>query len=134
MASSFDLKTRTERLNEGEKYRIENINGVKFLWIRTFPYKTNDYKRFINMISFAINSYKLLKKFERPDVIIASSVHPFTCIAGYYLARNFNARYIAEIRDLWPETLIDMGAMKKTVFLQRCFMQLKSLFMIEQKR
>jgi len=121
IASSFDLKTRTERLNEGEKYRIENINGVKFLWIRTFPYKTNDYKRFINMISFAINSYKLLKKFERPDVIIASSVHPFTCIAGYYLARKFNARYIAEIRDLWPETLIDMGAMRKNSLPAKVF-------------
>ncbi|KRQ87432.1 putative glycosyl transferase [Caloramator mitchellensis] len=120
-ASSFDLKTRTERLNEGERYRIEEINGVKFFWIRTYPYKTNDYKRFLNMISFAVNSYRILSRLERPDVILASSVHPFTCISGYYLAKKFGARYIAEIRDLWPETLIDMGAMRKDSISAKVF-------------
>lgn len=121
VASSFDIKLRKEKLKANEKYRIEILNGVKFVWIKTYPYNTNNYKRFINMISFSINSYRICRKMEKPDVIIASSVHPFTCISGYYLAKKKKARYIAEIRDLWPQTLIDMGALKEHSLVTKVF-------------
>lgn len=121
VASSFDIKLREEKLEPNEKYRIELINGVKFVWIKTYPYRTNNYKRFINMISFALNSYKVCRKMEKPDVIVASSVHPFTCISGYYLAKKKKARYVAEIRDLWPQTLIDMGALKEHSIVTKVF-------------
>jgi glycosyltransferase involved in cell wall biosynthesis len=121
VASSFEIKTRKEKLEINEKYRIEVLNGVKFIWIKTYPYKTNNYKRFFNMISFALNSYKVCRKMEKPDVIIASSVHPFTCISGYFLAKKKKARYIAEIRDLWPQTLIDMGALKERSIVTKVF-------------
>jgi glycosyltransferase involved in cell wall biosynthesis len=112
IASSFDGKTRREKLCKSEKFRIENIEGVKFIWIKTSPYKKNDFRRFINMISFAINSYKVCRKLEKPNTIIASSVHPFTWLSGYFLSRKDKAKFIAEVRDLWPQVLIDMGAIK----------------------
>lgn len=112
-ASSFDHKLRKEKLNDGEKYRKEIINGVKFVWIKTVPYQKNDFNRIRNMISFAKNLKKVCKHMEAPDTIIASSVHPLTCIAGYSISKKKNAKYIAEIRDLWPQTLIDMGAISE---------------------
>jgi glycosyltransferase involved in cell wall biosynthesis len=38
-------------------------------------------------------------------------VHPFAALAGWLLARRHGARFIYEIGDLWPQTLIDLGAM-----------------------
>ncbi|MEZ0537914.1 glycosyltransferase family 4 protein [Caldicellulosiruptoraceae bacterium PP1] len=112
-ASSFDHKTREETLEKGLKYKEEKISNVKFVWIKTTPYKKNDLKRVLNIISFSKNLYFVAKKFENPDTIIASSFHPLTCIVGYLLAKKKNARYIAEIRDIWPQSAIDMGAISE---------------------
>ena len=52
-ATSYHHHLRREiRLKSGEKWKIEDINGVKFVWIRTFPYKDNDWRRVVNMVSY----------------------------------------------------------------------------------
>lgn len=50
-----------------------------------------------------------LKLKESPDVILASSPHPFAGLAGCILAKLKRARFIFEVRDLWPETFIGIG-------------------------
>jgi glycosyltransferase involved in cell wall biosynthesis len=54
----------------------------------------------------------IAKNVNKPDVIIGSSVHPFAVIAAWWLARRYKARFIFEVRDLWPQTPVDMGIMK----------------------
>ena len=44
-----------------------------------------------------------------PDVVIGSTVHPFAAWAALRLARRKGVPFIFEIRDVWPETLIDFG-------------------------
>lgn len=112
-ASSFDHKQRVEMLEKGKKFKIEEYEKVKFVWIKTFPYKKNDIKRLFNIFSYAKNLYFIAKKFERPDVILASSFHPLAWIVGYLLSKKFKCRFIAEVRDLWPQSGIDLGALKE---------------------
>lgn len=45
----------------------------------------------------------------RPDVVIASSPHPFCAVASARLARAFGARFVFEIRDIWPLSLTELG-------------------------
>lgn len=87
----------------------EVVDGVKYVWLKTYRYERNNWRRILNMISYALRAYKVGKREPAPDVIIASSVHPLTWISGYKLAKKHCSRFIIEIRDLWPETLIDMG-------------------------
>ncbi|NLT21359.1 MAG: glycosyltransferase family 4 protein [Syntrophomonadaceae bacterium] len=101
------------------------INGVEYIWLKTYPYDRNNWRRFLNMISFAIRVYKVGKTEPAPDVIIASSVHPLTWISGYKLARKHRSRFIVEVRDLWPETLINMGAIKKNSIPARLMRKLE---------
>lgn len=49
---------------------------------------------------------------ERPDVVIASSPDFFHVISGWLLARRYGARFVFEVRDLWPEIFRDMGVVK----------------------
>lgn len=93
------------------------INRVKYIWIKTFPYKANNWRRVVSMISFAARSYKVGKGEPAPEVIIASSVHPLTWISGYKLAVKHRCRFVVEVRDLWPETLISMGVIKRNSLL-----------------
>jgi len=132
-ASSFDHKQRVEMLEKSAKFKIEDYNGVKFVWIRTTPYKKNDLKRVINILSFAKNLYFIAKKFERPDNIIASSFHPLTWVVGYRLAKEKKSEFIAEVRDLWPQSGIDLGAFKEGSLIVRLLRRLEKFIYTKAK-
>ncbi len=111
-ASSFSHRTRKEERLEGKQnYRRENINGVEFVWIRTSPYYGgNDWRRVLNMLSYSFRVIPFgLRLKEKPDVILASSPHPFAGLVGWFLAKLKKARFILEIRDLWPQTFVEIG-------------------------
>lgn len=111
-ASSFNHQTlKEEHLNDSPKSYIEkDYNGVKFIWIKSTPYHKNDWRRVLNMLTYTIRAYRIaVKKFEKPDVVIGSLVHPLAAYLGYLISIKKNAIFYFEERDLWPQTLIDMG-------------------------
>ncbi len=117
-ATSFHHHRHQEmRLKKGEKWKVEIINGVRFVWIRTPPYTKNDWHRVWNHMVFTYRIWMVGKKIptltsdiKKPDVIIGSSPHLLTPLAAYQSARFFHIPFVFEVRDLWPQTLIDMGA------------------------
>lgn len=113
-AASTIHNTDKNLIIDSRKYICEEANGIPFIFIKACDYVGNGKKRIKNMLDYAIGVMHISKKFdsEKPDVIYASSVHPLTWIAGYRLAKRYNAKFIAETRDLWPETLVAMGQIK----------------------
>jgi glycosyltransferase involved in cell wall biosynthesis len=85
-------------------------SDVRFVWIRTLRYKKNNWRRAANMLSFALNLVFVGAMRRRPDVIIGSSPHLFAALSAYLLAKLKGSRFYLEVRDLWPQVLIDMGA------------------------
>jgi glycosyltransferase involved in cell wall biosynthesis len=113
-ASSFSHFTRQEeRLSRTELRRAENIDGVHFVWVRTIPYKRNNYRRILNMLSYAMVVPLAQRRLSRPDVIIGSSVHLGAAAAACLISRARRVPFVFEVRDLWPQTLIDMGALRE---------------------
>jgi len=111
-SSSFDHTTRRDdRLQGKQNYQKQNINGVEFIWIKTSPYYGgNDWRRVINMLSYTLRVIPLgVRCKERPDVVLASSPHPFAGLAGYILAKVKRAQFVFEVCDLWPETFVEVG-------------------------
>ncbi len=49
-------------------------------------------------------------RLPRPDVIIATSPQLLCAAAGWLLSRRFGAPLVMEVRDLWPESLVAVGA------------------------
>jgi len=112
VASSFSHRTRTEdHLSRGERWKKEIIDGVPFVWVRTPPYTGNGLDRIWNMLCFASRIMAWSKEFqlEHPDVVVGSSPHLFAAFASQRLARRYDVPFVLEIRDLWPETLIELG-------------------------
>ncbi|KAB2903196.1 MAG: glycosyltransferase family 4 protein [Anaerolineae bacterium] len=98
-------ETRTYHFNF---YRSERIQGVRFTWLRTFPYQKNDWRRVVNMLTYCLGAG--LASFRgKPDVIIGVTVHPFAAFLAYLVSLLKHARFYFEITDLWPETLIEFG-------------------------
>lgn len=46
---------------------------------------------------------------ERPEVVVGSSPHLFAAVAAGQAARQMGSKFVAEVRDIWPESLVDLG-------------------------
>ncbi len=112
-AAGFSHGTgREERLAAGRLFRSEWFDGVRFIWLRTIPYRGNTLRRRINMLSFLLVFLVVQTRSRAPATIIGSTVHPFAAFGAWIAARLRGSRFIFEIRDLWPQTLVDLGAMR----------------------
>ncbi len=133
LASSFHhIQRRETKLTGKQSWRVEEIDGVRFVWLRTFPYQGNDWRRAFNMISYTARSYwtgrrlpKVSGTIPEPDVIIGSSVHLLAVVSADLLARHFDSSFVMEVRDLWPQTLVDMGKLSEHSLVTRLLRSLE---------
>lgn len=113
--SSKIHNTSINVINDSRLLIEKEYGQVPFVFIRTRDYFGNGMDRIKGMIEYAFRLVRVVRKsnFEEPDVIYASSAHPLTWLSGYILAKRYNAKFVAETRDLWPETLVAMGRVKR---------------------
>jgi len=120
VASSFHYSKYKEMKDYKDKdYLCEKIDGINFIWIKTPPYLGNGISRVNNMIFYTFKVLKYIPKLNlsKPDIIVGSSVHLFAVWAAYKLSCIYNTTFVMEVRDLWPQTLIDMGISKWHPFI-----------------
>ena len=94
-------------------YQEENIDGIKV--IRVWSYITSNsgfIKRVLDYVSFALMAF-LVGLFKKYDVIIATSPQFFTTWSAWALSKIKRKPWIFELRDLWPESIKTVGAMKQ---------------------
>lgn len=100
-----------------EKFHAITDNKIPFVFVKTPHYKDNGKSRIINMITFYKNLFPVAKDYAKingkPDIILASSVHPLTLVAGIKIAKKFNIPCICEVRDLWPESIFAYNKAKE---------------------
>jgi len=128
IAASTQLNTDRQRLKPGELCREERFDGVPFLFVRTPKHQGNGLGRIMNMAAFSLRLLRpaVRKHLPRPNVVIGSTVHPFAAWAASRVARSLRIPFIFEVRDLWPETLIDLGRMRRNSMQAKFFYALEA--------
>jgi glycosyltransferase involved in cell wall biosynthesis len=58
------------------------------------------------------------------DAIVVSSPPLFLGLTGVVLARRFEARLVFEVRDLWPETAVDVGVFRSGSMMEKSWSQM----------
>jgi glycosyltransferase involved in cell wall biosynthesis len=94
-------------------FQKEDVDGVKV--IRVWSYITSNSgftKRVFDYLSYAVMAF-FVGLFQKHDVIVATSPQFFTTWAGWALSKVKRKPWIFELRDLWPETIKTVGAMKQ---------------------
>ncbi len=117
-----------ENIDTGSNiYTSDMTNGIPFVFVKTPQYIGNGQQRIINMFSFYKNLFSVSKEYAeqygKPDVILASSVHPLTLVAGIKVARKLGVPCICEVRDLWPESIVAYGALKRSSLIAKVLYQ-----------
>ena len=104
-------------INTGESKYVKQYDGnIPYVFVKTVPSIGNGIDRVKNILLFFFNLFPATKAYVKqngkPDVIIASSVHPLTMVAGLLIAKRIKVPCICEIRDLWPEAIFSFGKSK----------------------
>lgn len=95
----------------------EEIDGIKV--IRVWSYITANegfLKRVLDYTSYAFMAF-WVGLFIKTDLIIATSPQFFTAVSGSVLAFFKRKKWVMEVRDLWPESIVAVGAMRKNSFI-----------------
>ncbi len=98
----------------------ERLDGIEV--IRVWSYITANegfLKRTLDYASFMTTAVPASLRVERPDIVIATSPQFFTACAGYLVSRLRRIPYIFELRDLWPESIRAVGAMRGSFLLDQ---------------
>jgi len=75
----------------------------------------NGWQRMLKFYQFASLAARIGKKLPRPDVVVATHTPLPIGLAGLALSRHFGVPFVFEVRDLWPEALVNVGALNNPV-------------------
>jgi glycosyltransferase involved in cell wall biosynthesis len=113
VAASFDHFARAQRPRPRGAGPIwsEEIDGLHFRWVSTPGYARNNHRRVANILVFFLRLLRLpqFPAAARPDLVIGSSFHPLAAFIAWLWARRLRVPFVFEVRDLWPQTGIDLG-------------------------
>ncbi len=104
-------------LFEGYENRLvqeEDVDGIRV--IRTWMFLSANegfLRRISNYVLFAVTASLLSFKAERPDVVVATSPQFFCGLAGVLVSRLRGAPFVLEVRDLWPESIAQLGQLRR---------------------
>jgi glycosyltransferase involved in cell wall biosynthesis len=108
-------------LYEGYKnklYRTEDIQGMKVLRVWTFIAANKGFlRRTLNYLSYMVSSLQAVLRVKKTDVVIATSPQIFCALSGWLASVLRHRPFILEIRDLWPESIIAVEAVKNGLMI-----------------
>ncbi len=100
----------------------EGLRGVRVVRVWTYlAANAGTGRRIASYLSFMLAAFWAGLRLDRPDVVIATSPQFFCGWGGRLLASARRLPFVLEVRDLWPESIVAVGAMKEsrlTGFLQ----------------
>ncbi|MDD4649615.1 MAG: glycosyltransferase family 4 protein, partial [Desulfoplanes sp.] len=108
------------RVYNGYKNRLfsrENMDGINVIRVWSYISANKGFvRRTLDYMSFALTGF-IAGFFQRADVVLTTSPQFFTNFAGYGLALFRRKPWVFELRDLWPESIRTVGAMKESKIL-----------------
>ena len=94
-------------------YQTEHLDGIRVVRIWTYlAANAGNLRRSLNYISYLISAVIGGLMVDRPKVIVATSPQFFCGWAGVILSRLLNIKLVIEIRDIWPDSIAAVGAIR----------------------
>ena len=110
-------------------YQEEVVQGVHVHRVWTFLAANSGVAlRVVNFLSFIPTSVWRAIRLGRADVIVATSPQFFCAVAGCLAGALKRTPWVMEVRDLWPESIPEVGAMKESVVIRALKVVAKTLY------
>ena len=94
-------------------YAREEKDGITIIRVWTYVTANEGFlKRTLNYVSYMAAAIVAAPFIQKADIVISTSPQFFNGLAGYVVSRMKRAPWVLEIRDLWPESILAVGAIK----------------------
>ena len=110
-----EWRSRLRRLTYRENAGLVNVFRT---WLWPLPNR-KAHERMRNYASFCLSAALSGLTVPRPDVVIATSPQLLVGLSGWWIAFSRQIPFVFEVRDLWPESLIAVGADSEDSLLYR---------------
>jgi glycosyltransferase involved in cell wall biosynthesis len=100
-------------------WQSQMVDGIRVIRVWTFITSNNGFTlRILDYLSFMMSATLAAIFVRRVDVVIATSPQFFTACAGWFVGLVKRVPWVFELRDLWPESIKAVGAMKSSFGLR----------------
>ena len=126
--SSKIHNTNINMIKDRSLYKEEMEDGVEYTFVKSRDYKGNGLDRIINMMDLPFKTWKTMKLFykqQKPDVIYTSSPDLFVAFFALRFGKKYKVPVVVEVRDLWPESIVEYNGISKKNPVIRIMYQLE---------
>ncbi len=100
-------------------FQREDCHGIHVVRVWTYVTANEGFaKRTLNYFSYLMAVVLTTPWLPKVDVVISTSPQFFNGLAGYFVSRILRIPWMLEIRDLWPESILAVGAIKNRKIIQ----------------
>jgi glycosyltransferase involved in cell wall biosynthesis len=98
----------------------ERVEGIDLLRVWVYVAANKGFaKRVLNFLSFFFSSLALGAALtRRPDVVVGTSPQFFCAVAAFCLSVIKRAPFVFEVRDIWPQSAVELGALKNRFLIR----------------
>jgi glycosyltransferase involved in cell wall biosynthesis len=100
-------------------WQVEEIDGIRVVRVKTLiTSNKGTILRVLDFLSYMLMAYLAGLGERRPDLIATSSPQFFAAVAAWALSATRRLPFVLELSDLWPESIMAVGAMKRSVAMR----------------
>lgn len=91
----------------------EEVDGIEVKRVKTYvAANAGVFRRTLNYLFFMIAAILAALWEPTPDILVATSPQFFCALAGYVISVLKGCPFVFELRDIWPESIVTVGAMR----------------------
>ncbi len=95
-------------------FQTDMVDGVRVIRLWTYMAANEGFlRRTLNYVSYLAAVTLAAPRLPKPDVVVSTSPQFFCGLAGLSVRILKRVPWVLEIRDLWPESIVTVGAMNK---------------------
>jgi len=97
----------------------EEIDGISVRRVKTFlAANAAVIRRTANYLFYMVAAVGGAVGVPKPDIVVATSPQFFCAIAGYVISRLKRRPFVFELRDIWPDSIVTVGAMQASFLIR----------------
>ena len=95
--------------------------GVRVRRVWLYAANGSGFRRVLNYLSFMLTCSIGLLQARKPDFVFVDSPPLFLGIPGWLASRLWKCPFIFNVADLWPDSVCDLGVMKKGILVDGAY-------------
>lgn len=112
-------------------YQVEMLQGIRVVRVKTFIAKNKGFLlRILDFLSYIFPALAAGLWQKKPDVVVATTPQFFVGITAWLLTTLRRVPFILEVADIWPASIVSVGAMHKSILIR--WLEKLELFLYRQ--